>query len=517
MEIATDSKTSAILGADERCSGILLHVTSLPGRFGIGDFGPAAFHWIDLLSDAGQAYWQILPIAPTGCGDSPYGPLCSFAANPLLASPERMLFDNLVTVTDIDASEFHFPDDSVDYGQVQRYKNRLIRIAWRNFSRAGSAHQLYEPHRKFCEAQSHWLQDYALFIALKQHFKGQDYLNWPAAYLQRDPAVLQQASRELREEIDRVCFEQFLLFRQWRELKAYADQKQVRLIGDLPIFVARDSSDVWASPQIFLLDEHQRPQVVAGVPPDYFSETGQLWGNPIYDWDAVKQNGYRWWIARLQATLDQVDIVRLDHFRAFAAAWHIPADATTAIDGEWVPGPGSDFFESVRDALGGLPFIAEDLGHITDDVRELRDEFHLPGMRVLQFGFDGDPNNSFLPQHYTHNSIAYTGTHDNDTTLGWYHSLNPQQQATIWRTLDLPRPDDSAVVEVLLNVLWESEAGLVIVPLQDLLGLGTEARMNVPGLADGNWGWRCTESMLRPEVFHSLKQMTASSNRRKAH
>jgi 4-alpha-glucanotransferase len=329
----------------------------------------------------------------------------------------------------------------------------------------------------------------------------------------RVPAALAQARRELSERIEQVCFAQFLLCRQGERLKEHAHAKGVSVIGDLPFFVSPDSSDVWANPELFLLDDHHRPRFVAGAPPDYFSAEGQLWGNPVYDWEVLRRTGYRWCIDRLRALLAHVDAIRLDHFRAFAAAWHVPAGAPTAQAGQWIPGPGAEFFSAVQKELGGLPFIAEDLGVITPDVSALRDQVHIPGMRLLQFAFDGDPENPYLPHHYVPNAVAYTGTHDNNTTRGWFEDLTDQQRQRVWKYLNRPEGDSREVAPALMEMLWSSAAALAMAPLQDLLNLGSDARMNVPGRAEGNWRWRCSEDMLSAPAFERLRDLTKTSNR----
>jgi 4-alpha-glucanotransferase len=493
-----------------RAAGVLMHVTSLPSRYGIGDVGPAAFEWIDRLSDAGQTWWQALPLGPTGYANSPYQALSSFAGNWLIISPDGLIEDGLLRAADCEG--YSFPTDYVDYEAVLAFKRRLLETAWHNF-RLGVRSDLLPAYEQFHAAQAHWLDDYALFRALKFRHNGAYYLGWPAELVQRAPGAIAQARRDLETEIQHVCFAQFLLFRQGGRLREYALARGLRLIGDLPFFVSPDSSDVWANPELFLLDEQHRPRFVAGVPPDYFSATGQLWGNPVYNWAALKRDGYRWCIDRLRALLAHVDVIRLDHFRAFAAAWHIPAGAPTAESGEWIPGPGADFFEAATRELGALPFIAEDLGMITTDVTALRDRYQLPGMRVLQFGFDGDPGNPHLPRNYAHNMVAYTGTHDNNTTRGWYEELPEGHKEIVWRYLGRSSGDNSEVAPAMMRLAWSSPAALSIAPLQDLLNLGAEARMNVPGHTDGNWRWRCTEAMLSPSSFEQLCDLTRVSNR----
>ena len=366
---------------------------------------------------------------------------------------------------------------------------------------------------QFCHEQAHWLEDYALFRALKFRYNGAYYLEWPRELVQRVPKALAQARNDLANQIDQVCFAQFLLFRQGERLQKHARAKGLRLIGDLPFFVSPDSSDVWANPELFLLDDQRRPRFRAGVPPDYFSSQGQLWGNPVYDWEALRRTGYRWCIDRLRALLVHVDVIRLDHFRGFAAAWHVPAGAPTAQNGQWVPGPGADFFNAVKKELGALPFIAEDLGVITADVNTLRDQFHVPGTRVLQFAFDGGSDNPFLPHNYPSNAVVYTGTHDNPTSREWYEELPASQRQNLWRYLNSPQAASREVAWDLMRLAWSSPAALAIAPLQDLLNLGAEGRMNVPGRAEGNWSWRSTEELLSTADFHKLRDLTRSSNR----
>ena len=495
---------------DYRASGILLHITSLPSHYGIGDLGPCARAWIDRLADAGQSWWQSLPFGPAGYGNSPYEPLSTFAANELLVSPEDLVEDGLLRPTD--CADSSFSTTAVDYALVIPFKRRLLRTAWDNFA-AGSRADLRNAFSEFCASEAHWLDDYALFQSLKARFGDACYLDWPADLRSREPAALRSARVEFAAHCEQSRFAQFLLFRQGRRLKAHGLARGVRMLGDLPFYVSPDSSDVWANPQLFRLDERNRPLFVGGVPPDYFSTTGQLWGNPIYDWQALRETGYRWWIDRLRALLAHVDMVRLDHFRAFAAAWHVPAGAATAQTGSWVPGPGAAFFAAAKEALGGLPFIAEDLGLITPDVEELRNRFGLPGMRVLQFAFDGSSNNPHLPNNYAHNTVVYTGTHDNPTTRGWFETLPYQQRQNVWNCLKRPAGVSADAAPALIEVAWGSLAGLAIAPLQDLLNSDSDARMNQPGQAEGNWRWRCTAAMLTEAVWQWLRDLTLASNR----
>jgi 4-alpha-glucanotransferase len=493
-----------------RASGLLLHVSSLPSPYGIGDVGPAALQWIDQLHEAGQSWWQALPLGPTGYGNSPYQSLSSFAGNGLLISPDWLIGDGLLTAGDL--APPLFSKTAVDYGAVITFKHRLFERAWVNFS-AGACPALKTAFEQFCHDQAHWLEDYALFRVLKVRYRGAYYLEWPEELIHRLPTALAGARRDLASQIDQVRFAQFLLFQQGERLKKHARAKGLRLIGDLPFFVSPDSSDVWANPELFLLDERQRPRFVAGVPPDYFSSQGQLWGNPVYNWDALRRTGYHWCIDRIRSLLAHVDVIRLDHFRGFAAAWHVPAGATTAQSGRWVPGPGADFFTAVKRELGLLPFIAEDLGLITPDVYALRDQFHVPGTRVLQFAFDGLSDNPYLPHNYVSNTVVYTGTHDNPTSREWYEELPRYQRQNFWRYLRSPEGESSQVAWELIRLAWSSVAALAIAPLQDLLNLGPEARMNVPGRPEGNWSWRCTDEMLSAPAFQSLRELTRSSNR----
>jgi 4-alpha-glucanotransferase len=493
-----------------RASGLLLHVTSLPGPYGIGDVGPAALSWIDRLAQSGQSWWQSLPLGPTGYGNSPYQSLSSFAGNELLLSPDWLVEDELLRASDCQAGDF--PQDEVDYAAVIPFKQKLLEKAWANFT-AGARADLRAAYQDFLACHAHWLDDYALFRALKTKFAGAYYLEWPAELVNRDPAALDRARRELPGPIGQAGFAQFLLFRQGERLKAHAHARGVRLIGDLPFFVSPDSSDVWAHPELFLLDERRRPTVVAGVPPDYFSVHGQLWGNPIYNWNALRESGYHWYVARLKSLLAHVDVIRLDHFRGFCAAWHVPAGATTAEVGKWVPGPGEDLFEEIERELRALPFIAEDLGTITPDVGALRDRLGLPGMRILQFAFDGDPQNPYLPSNYVSNTVVYTGTHDNPTTRNWFEELPDRERKIFWSYLGRAGGEVREAAPALMGLGWSSKAALSIAPLQDLLNLGKEARMNVPGRADGNWAWRCREDMLSDAAFQWLGDLTKSSKR----
>jgi 4-alpha-glucanotransferase len=505
-----DTRTQSVFPPSYRGAGVLVHVTSLPSPYGIGDVGPTALAWIDRLHEASQSWWQALPLGPTGYGNSPYQSLSSFSGNWLLISPDELIEDGLLKAGDV-ASRV-FSENVVDYDAVFSFKLGLVEKVAANF-RARAGNEINLAFEQFRNEQAHWLDDYALFRALKARHNGACYLDWPNELVERNPVALAQAKRELASEIDEVRLAQFLLFRQGEKLKQCAHAKGVRLIGDLPFFVSPDSSDVWANPELFLLDERRRPRFVGGVPPDYFSSDGQLWGNPVYNWDALRQTGYRWCIDRIRALLAHVDLIRLDHFRGFAAAWHVPSGSLTARSGQWVPGPGAEFFDAVQRELGSLPFIAEDLGFITPDVRALLDQFHIPGTRVLQFAFDGNPGNPHLPRNYSPSSVVYTGTHDNNTTRGWFEELPDGQRQNLWQYLNRPGGETSEAAASLVRLAWSSVAALALVPLQDVLNLGAEARMNVPGRAEGNWRWRLAPDAQCSAAFQWLSDLTKTSNR----
>ena len=477
-----------------RSSGILLHPTSLPGPYGIGDLGPAAFKWIDFLSDSGCKLWQVLPLGPTGYGDSPYQCFSAFAGNPYLISPDLLIDDHLLMPDDLkDLPEF--PPNQVDYGEIFTWKPALLDIAYWHFEQSDSQ-ELRSEFAAFCNANTSWLDDYTLFMALKDAHEGAAWGTWESGTRLRNADALSAAKVKLAGEISRHAFQQWLFFRQWQAVKRYANKKGVKIIGDIPIFVAYDSSDAWSNPELFYFDNSGRPMVVAGVPPDYFSPTGQLWGNPLYRWDVHKANGYQWWINRFKAILGMVDIVRLDHFRGFAGYWEIPGNAKTAEKGRWVPGPGADFLNAIKSAFGDLPILAEDLGEITPDVIDLRDSFELAGMKILQFSFSG-PDNPFLPHHHLEHCVVYTGSHDNDTAWGWYSSA-PENEKEFYRRY-LGRSGDDFAGD-LIRAGWSSVAVIAIAPWQDFLRLGTEARMNFPGKETGNWMWRMPESAMSSEL-----------------
>mgnify|MGYP005839742989 CR=1 FL=1 len=487
-----------------RQSGILLHPTSLPGRYGIGSLNRAAYAWVDFLAHTRQSIWQVLPLGPTGYGDSPYQSFSSFAGNPYLISLEEMVEEGLLAQAALDDAPA-LPEHTVDFGAIYTWKLPLLARAAANFAQQGPP-ALQAEFTQFCAEQAAWLDDFALFMALKDAHNGAAWTEWAMPLRSRQPAAVAQAVALHAAAIHGHKFNQWLFFRQWRKLKTYANARSIRILGDIPIFVAMDSSDAWTNPSEFFLDGEYRPTVVAGVPPDYFSETGQLWGNPLYRWERMASNGYAWWLRRIRAALQLYDLVRIDHFRGFAGYWEVPAGEKTAVKGRWVSGPGADFFETVQRELGELPIIAEDLGEITPDVIALRNRFNLPGMKILQFAFSTDATDKFLPHNYRPNFVVYTGTHDNDTTRGWYEQSATAHERDHFRRYF--RTDGRDPAWTLLDAAFRSVAVIAIVPLQDLLSLGTEARMNLPGRASGNWGWRLRPDQLTQEIATRLLETT---------
>jgi 4-alpha-glucanotransferase len=488
----------------KRSSGILLHLSSLPGPDGIGDMGAEAYRWVNFLAETGCNLWQVLPLGPTGYGDSPYQCFSAFAGNPYLISPAMLREDGLLTRAELGARS-DFPVDRVDYGPVIQWKTRLLDQAYDRFRTLKSG-ELVKAYKKFTADEAWWLDDFALFMAIKEVNGNIAWSEWDRPLRLREATALDKARRDLSETIERHKLRQFLFFRQWRRLREYTHQKGIQIIGDIPIFVAHDSADVWANPELFFMDAERQPTVVAGVPPDYFSATGQLWGNPLYRWDYHKKTGYEWWIKRLQSTFSLYDIVRLDHFRGFAAYWEIPAGEKTAVNGQWKKGPYDDFFKAISKAFNGqLPIIAEDLGEITDDVFELRDAFELPGMKVMQFAFAGDCTDPFLPHNYPENCVAYTGTHDNDTTVGWYTKSSTEKERDLCRRY-LAR-DGHDIAWDMIRAIWSSVADIAVAPMQDFLALGTQARMNLPGTLGGNWQWRLQSHQL-PDTLKERIRMT---------
>jgi 4-alpha-glucanotransferase len=495
-----------------RSAGIILHPTSLPGPDGIGDLGPEAYRWVGFLKACGFSLWQMLPLGPTGYGDSPYQSFSAFAGNPYLVSPALLLEDDLLIAEDL-ADRPDFPADQVDFGPVITWKLTLLDRAFTRFQQSASP-ALKRELAKFQSEEAAWLEDFALFMAIKESQGMQSWDSWPKPLRNRDEKALKKFRKENPDAVQRHIFRQFVFFRQWLKLHAYTNTQGIKIVGDIPIFVAFDSADAWSHRELFYMDAEGRPTFIAGVPPDYFSPTGQLWGNPIYHWDVHKETGYDWWIQRIRATLKQVDIIRLDHFRGFAGYWEIPAGMPTAEIGRWAPGPGEDLFIAIREALHDLPIIAEDLGEITPDVIELRETLELPGMKILQFAFQNDPDDPFLPHNYPANCVAYTGTHDNDTSIGWYHSA-PEKERDLCRRY-LARSGEDIAWDM-IRAVWSSVAAFTLAPMQDFLSLGTEARMNLPGRLGGNWSWRVQPEQLNEKLIHRIREINYLYSRQLGH
>lgn len=501
-----------------RTSGVLLHPTSLPGQYGIGDLGKEAYKFVDFLQESSQHLWQFLPLTPTGFGDSPYQSLSAFAGNTLLVSPDKLVEDGFLDAAELESPP-RFSIDKVNFGKVIPYKKKLLEKAFEKFCTTTDT-GLRADFLSFCQ-KSEWLEDYALFRVLKEEHNGAAWNNWSAELRRRDKDALDESRKRLSEKIDAEKFYQYLFFRQWQALKDYCRQRGVALIGDMPIFVAYDSSDVWVQPELFKLDETGAPTVVAGVPPDYFSATGQLWGNPLYNWDAMRSDGFRWWLSRFEAMLGVVDVIRIDHFRGFAACWEIPAQDKTAQRGQWVEVPGRELFTTLNEQLGDLPIIVEDLGVITPDVEALRDDFSFPGMRVLQMAFRSDSCNIDLPHNYIPNSVVYTGTHDNDTTVGWFNSkagagsTRDAGQIKFERKhcLKYLKSNGEEIHWDFIEAAMASVSNIAVVPLQDLLGLGSKARMNLPASHEGNWSWRYQEEELVKSIGKRLKEAVQTYGR----
>jgi len=484
-----------------RSSGILLHPTSLPSPFGIGDLGAEARAFIDFLHDAGQTLWQTLPLGPTGYGDSPYQAISAFAGNPLLIDPRQLIEDGWLNQSVINVARFS--PGLVKFEIVRDFKERVLHLAFLHFKRSSLSN--YPGFEEFCDHSSWWLTDYATFRALKDMHGGSSWTDWHRELSQRDPITLSTIKSTLEEQILEQKFFQFIFFHQWKALRSYSRERGVRIIGDLPIFVAHDSADVWAHREYFKLNRDGKPTVVAGVPPDYFSDTGQLWGNPLYDWVRLRADNFQWWIDRVRWSLELFDFVRVDHFRGFAACWEIPATDVTAQNGEWVDTPGRELFATLKKTLGDLAIIAENLGVITPDVERLREEFGFPGMRVLQFAFGGDATNDHLPHNHTRETVVYTGTHDNDTTIGWFENLDGDQREYCLQYLAIDR---SEINWDMIRAAMASVADNAIIPMQDVLGLPSEARMNLPASENGNWTWRMPLNSIPHELIQRLKVLT---------
>jgi 4-alpha-glucanotransferase len=497
-----------------RASGVLLHPTSLPGPYGIGDFGPEAYRFVDFLHSAGQKLWQVLPLNPTGYADSPFQSFSASAGNPMLISLERLCEQGVLSKSDLHSLPM-FPVESVDYGAAIHFKMPLLRKAATNFAASASAgdRQRFE---EFCRSNAGWLDDFALFMAVKEAHDLVAWTQWPADIAGRQPEAMKRWSEKLAPSIEAQKFFQFEFFQQWQELRAYGRERGIRIIGDIPIYVAHDSADVWSNRQFFLLDERGNPQKIAGVPPDYFSATGQLWGNPIYNWPLLQQTGYKWWVERIRAAFRLYDFLRIDHFRGFEAYWEVPGGESTAQNGRWVKGPGRELFAVLRQELGDLPIIAENLGVITPEVEAIRHEFGFPGMAILQFAFGNDPQApTFKPHNYVRDLVAYTGTHDNDTVVGWWTSSGSGDSTRTPEDVEKEHAfaraylnfKDEPINWVLIRGIQRSVANTAIAPMQDILGLGSDARMNLPGTSSGNWKWRMKPGAVTQELATRLKEM----------
>lgn len=487
----------------ERSAGVLLHPTSLPGKFGIGDLGPSAYHFIDWLHNAGQSLWQVFPLGPTGYGDSPYQCFSAFAGNPLLISPEELHKDGLLTEKEIHEVP-HWNPHHIDFGPVINYKYELLHKAFKHFKKLDK--NIEEECGDFCKSNAYWLDDYSLFMAAKQFHKGVQWTGW-------DPSIafrknVNDWKKKLKDEIEFQKFLQFIFNKQWTNVRTYAHSKKIKIIGDLPIFIAYDSADLWANREKFTVREDGSLEFVAGVPPDYFSATGQLWGNPLYKWKVMEKDNFKWWRQRISKLLELVDIIRIDHFRGFDAYWEIPGDAKTAIDGRWVKAPGEKFFNTIKKELGELPIIAEDLGVITDSVVELRDKFNFPGIKIMQFGLGADGDKKFLPHHHVQNCVVHTGSHDNETTRGFIETERKKNSGIYeWSQKYLNYYGDDMTYE-LIRASYASVANIVVIPMQDILNLGNEARMNLPGSLGGNWCWRFTWHQVHSDLAKHYKEMT---------
>ncbi len=495
----------------ERAGGILLHITSLPSAYGIGDFGPGALRFVDFLANARQSIWQVLPLNPIDSAhcNSPYSSSSAFAGNPLLISPDKLIDDGFLALRDTEPVP-EFKDGAVEFDKVRAYKDKLLELAWDAF-RMRADHEDFDA---FCRDQADWLDDYALFVTIKQQQGGADWSKWPLELRDRHPHALEEAKQLNADSIEKIKFVQYLFNRQWQAVKAYANSKGVQIFGDLPIYVNYDSSDTWSHPELFKLNHHKRPSAVAGVPPDYFSKTGQLWGNPVYDWEKLKETGFAWWIRRLEHIFRQFDLIRIDHFRGLVAFWEVPAGQKTAIKGEWVPVPVEDFLDTLKNHFGELPVIAEDLGVITDDVKEVMARYGFPGMKILLFAFGEDnPQHPYLPENYDENSVVYTGTHDNNTAAGWFvKDAKPADKKRLFKYLG-DEIETEQVPEALIRLALRSKAKLAIIPMQDLLALPATARMNKPATKNGNWSWRLLPDQINDRVARHLAELTAAASR----
>ncbi len=489
----------------ERNAGILLHPTSLPGKYGIGDLGHDAYRFVDFLVEAGQRVWQTFPLGPTGYGDSPYQCFSAFAGNPLLVSPDLLKEKGFLSEEDL-ANIPEFDPVKIDYGRVIEYKWGLLNKAFDNFK--NDHHEWHQNFEEFCNKHSEWLEDYSLFMACKEHHGGKVWREWDEEIAFRKPGAVESWKEKLKDRIEYQKFIQFLFFEQWHSIRDYANSKGIKIIGDVPIFIAYDSSDLWANKHLFTVNEDGILETVAGVPPDYFSPTGQLWGNPLYRWEEMEKNNFAWWKKRISATFELVDIVRIDHFRGLEAFWEIPGDAPTAETGRWVKAPGDKLFAELKKEFGDLPIIAEDLGVITDEVRQLRDKYNLPGMKIMQFAFGENGDKNFLPHRYVRNCVVYSGSHDNDTTRGFFEEEKQKGSGIFEWTQKYLNYFGNDIRFAVIKAAYSSVANTVVIPMQDILNLGTEARMNFPGRPYGNWQWRFTWEQIPDGLAQIYKEMT---------
>ncbi len=487
----------------DRSSGILLHPTSLPGKYGIGSLGKEAFAFIDFLAEAKQKLWQILPLGPTGYGDSPYQCFSAIAGNPILIDLDILLQDGWLKKSNLSNTP-SFSDEQTDYPNVIEFKTKLLKTAFVTFNKTAGKEQV-DDFLDFCSNNGEWLDDYSLFMSLKEKHNLSSWFEWEEEYRNRDSKSLSKFISGNKKEIEFQKFIQYLFFNQWLDVRKYANNKGIKIIGDIPIYISADSVETWTNSEIFLFDEKKNPIEVAGVPPDYFSETGQLWGNPIYNWEIHKKTDFAWWKQRIQANLKLYDIVRIDHFRGFSEFWAIPFGEETAINGKWKACPGKELFISLKNEFGDLPIIAEDLGLITDDVIDLRDSFSFPGMKILQFAFDSNEQNDYLPHTYEKNFAVYTGTHDNDTSLGWFESISEDDRKEV---NDYLCKNGENICWAFIRLAHSSVANLSIIPLQDLMEKGTEGRMNIPGTTEGNWKWRFKKEELTSEISNKISHLT---------
>ncbi len=492
-----------------RSAGIILHPTSLSGPYGIGDLGKTAYEFIDFLAAAEIGLWEVLPLGPTGYGESPYQCFSAFAGNPLLISPEVLIQDNLLSAGILEKAP-KFRNKKVDFSRVTRWKEQLLFLAFKQFTDRTPDDKIVGEFELFCQDESDWLDDYALFSAIKIDHQKVSWNEWSLNLRMNHEDAIEKYKKHNSHKVRRQAFIQFLFFKQWRAILAYAHKKGIKIIGDIPLFVAFDSADVWAHPELFDLNVKRKPRTVAGVPPDYFSQTGQLWGNPHYRWAQHKKTGYEWWKSRFKKTLELVDVLRVDHFRGFGGFWEVRAGEPTAQNGRWVQGPGSTFFKEIQKSLGVLPIIAEDLGVITQDVNEMLNDLNYPGMRILQFGFGSDANDAFLPHNYCKNCVAYTGTHDNATARGWYLDAPDNEKEFARKYLN---SSGKNIAWNMLKAVWASRADLALAPMQDFLNLGNEARMNFPGKLGGNWDWRMPANVLTDKLTDKIKELNNTYGR----